>query len=72
MVRALLHPDRLCGGDLAPADVTSTEATFTGPEYDSDGVKRHEYFNEQLYDAIKENIVDQSNLYVTAATQTLT
>ena len=50
--------------DRAPADVSSTEPTFTGPEYASDGVKRPvEYFNEQFDDAIKENIVEQSNLY---------
>ena len=66
MGRVLLHPDRLCGGDLAPADVTSTEPTFTGPEYDSDGVKRPvEYFNDLFHDAIKVNIVEQSNLYAT-------
>ena len=66
MVRVLLHPDRLCDGDLVPAAVTSTEPIFTGPEYDSDGVKRPvEYFNEQFDDAIKENIVEQSNLYAT-------
>ena len=68
VVRVLLHPDRLCGGDLVPADVTSTEPIFTGPEYDSYGMKRPvEYFNEQFHDAIKENIVDQSNLYEQAA-----
>ena len=52
--------------DRAPADVSSTESTFTGPEYASDGVKRPvEYFNERFDDVIKENIVEQSNLYAT-------
>ena len=46
--------------------MSSTEPTFTGPVYDSDGVKRPvEYFNEQFDDAIKDNIVEQSNLYAT-------
>ena len=50
----------------APPDVSSTEPIFTGPDYDSDSVKRPvEYFNEQFGDAIKENIVEQSNLYAT-------
>ena len=52
--------------DRAPAAATSTEPTFTWPEYDSDGVKRPvEYFNELFHDAIKDNIVEQSNLYAT-------
>ena len=52
--------------DCAPAVTTSTKPNFTGPQKENGGVRRPvDYINEQLDDAIKQNIVEQYNVYAT-------